>query len=63
MSQSRRVVANTSEISIMTEKLILVQDWQAKGAPSVQEWACGIGRVAAFEKMSYKKFSMVYLYG
>ena len=33
-----------------------------KGVPSIQEWACEMARVAAFGKMSYKRFARLDVY-
>lgn len=49
--------------SIMIGKQILLRGWKAEGVPSFQEWTAELARVAAFEKMSYRKMGKMDLYG
>lgn len=50
------------QTSIMIGRQILLRGWKNEGVPSIQEWAPEMARVAAFEKMSYKRFGRLDVY-
>lgn len=50
------------QTSIMIGRQILLRGWKTEGVPSVQEWIAEMARVAAFEKMSYKRFDRLDIY-
>ena len=46
----------------MIGRQIILRSWKSEEAPSFHEWITELGRVSAFEKMSYKQTDKVILY-
>ena len=46
----------------MIGRQILLRGWKTEGVPSTQEWVVEMVKVAAFEKMSYKRLGILDLY-
>jgi len=50
------------QTSLMIGRQIILRSWKSEEAPSFQEWITELGRVSAFEKMSYNQFDNANLY-
>lgn len=57
-----KYIKNWVQTSLMIGRQILLRNWKTEGVPPFREWSAEMARVAAFEKMSYKRSGRMSVY-
>ena len=53
LAKCNRPDAEWIQTSIMVGKQIIMRGWKTLGGPSMREWLTELGKVAAYERLSY----------